>query len=85
MALFAYIAEQLQDLTLDDAVERSRRLVGDDDLGVAHKRHGDVHPLSHAARKLSGVAFKDPGGIGDTDLREQEPRLFKRCAFSGVQ
>src|ERR671922_1492389 len=42
----------LQDLPLNDDVERSRRLVEDDELGLQGERHRDDRALTHPAREL---------------------------------
>ena len=47
--------DQLEDLRLDGDVERGRRLVGDQQLGVVGQRHRDHHALAHAARELVRV------------------------------
>ena len=44
--------EQIEDLRLDGDVERGRRLVRHEQVGIAADRHGDHHPLAHAAREL---------------------------------
>ena len=46
------LGEQAQDLGLHRDVERRGRLVGDQQLGIAHQRHGDHDPLAQAAREL---------------------------------
>ena len=46
------LGEQAQDLGLHRDVERRGRLVGDQELGVAHQRHGDHDALAQAAREL---------------------------------
>ena len=46
------LGQQVQDLRLDGHVERGGRLVGDDQLGPAHQRHGDHHALAQAAGEL---------------------------------
>ena len=51
----AQLVEELEDLGLDRHVEGGRRLVGDEQLGLAGERHGDHDPLAHAARELVGV------------------------------
>ena len=43
------LAHQLQDLGLQGDVERSRRLVGDEEARVAGQRHRDHDALAHAA------------------------------------
>jgi hypothetical protein len=43
------IAEQRQDLRLHGDVERGRRLIGDQQLGIVGQRHRDHRPLAHAA------------------------------------
>ena len=49
------IGEEAQNLRLDGHVERRRRLVGDEEVGVAHERHRDHHALAEPARKLMRV------------------------------
>ena len=49
------LAHQVEDLRLDRDVERGRRLVGDEQLGLGGQRHGDHHPLRLAARELVRV------------------------------
>ena len=46
------LLELLQDLALHDHVERRRRLVHHDQLGLERQRHRDHHALAHAARQL---------------------------------
>ena len=58
------IGEQVEDLSLDRDIERGGRLVGDDEIGLAGQRHGDHHPLSHAARELVGILVEPSPGIG---------------------
>ena len=47
--LLADALEQGDDLRLDRHIERSRRLVGDDQLRVASQGQGDHDALAHAA------------------------------------
>ena len=65
---------QLEDLRLDGDVERGRRLVGDDQLGIAGERDGDHHPLAHAARELVRILLEAPRRIGDADHVQQLDR-----------
>jgi hypothetical protein len=46
------------DLRLDRHVERGRRLVGDQQAGLAGQRHRDHHALAHAARELVRVVLQ---------------------------
>jgi len=46
---------QLDDLRLDRHVERSRRLVGDDELGICRDRKRDDDALAHSARELMRI------------------------------
>ena len=44
-------------------VERSRRLVGNDQARIARKGHGDQHALAHAARQLMRILPKQVAGL----------------------
>ena len=66
--------DQLEDLGLDRDVERRRRLVGDQEVGVARERHRDHHPLAHAARELVRVVVDPLLRVGDADGAEQLDR-----------
>ena len=61
--------DQLEDLGLDRHVEGGRRLVGDEQLGIAGERHRDHHALAHAARQLVRVLLDPPLGGRDADQR----------------
>ena len=52
--------QKLQDLRLDGHVERGRRLVGDQDVGIVGERHGDHHALPLAAGKLVRIGVDAP-------------------------
>ena len=65
------LGEQLEDLRLDGDVERSGRLVGDEQVGLVGERHGDHHPLTLAAGELMRIAVEPALGIVDADLIEQ--------------
>ena len=49
------LLDLLQDLALHDHVERGRRLVEDDELGLERERHADDHALAHPAGQLVRV------------------------------
>ena len=70
--------DQVEDLRLDGHVERGRRLVGDQQLGVAGERHGDHHALAHAARELVRVVVERARRGRDADQLEQLDR--RACA-----
>ena len=61
--------DQLQDLRLDGHIERSGRLIRDQQLGAAGQRHGDHHTLAHAAGEPMRVLVetrpgsRDPHGV----------------------
>ena len=63
--------EHLQDLGLDRDVERGRRLVGDDHVGVVGDGHGDHHALPHAAGELVRERPRPHRRVGDADQVEQ--------------
>ena len=60
-----------QDLRLHGDVERRRRLVGDQELGLERQAHRDHHALLHAARELVGIVPRAPLGVGNVDRAQQ--------------
>ena len=56
------VLQQVEDLRLDGDVERGGRLVGDQQRGLAAKRHGDHHALAHAARQAVRIVVDPLGG-----------------------
>jgi hypothetical protein len=58
---------QLKNLRLNRHVERGRRLVRDEQLGLARERHRDHHALAHAARELVRVRVGARARLGDAD------------------
>ena len=76
--LLLQLAQQIEDLRLDGHVERGRRLVGDEQLGLAGERHRDHHPLPHAARQLVRVFAGAPLGFGDVDEAQHLDGLGER-------
>ncbi len=68
--------ELLQDLALHDDVERGRRLVHHDQLGLERERHRDHDALPHAARELVRVRADAPAV--DADELEQVAGAAKR-------
>ena len=63
--------EQRDDLRLHRDVERGRRLVGDDELGLGAERERDDDALAHAAGELVRVAVDAPLRRRDADLGQE--------------
>ena len=55
--LLLQAAKEREYLCLYRDVERGRRLVGNDELRIAGKRHSDQHALPHAAGQLVRKVF----------------------------
>ena len=68
------LLEELQDLGLHRDVERGRRLVGDDDVGLHGECHGDHDALALAAGELVRVLVHRCVGLGDADPAHQVER-----------
>ena len=68
--------ELLQDLALDDDVERRRRLVEDHELGVEREGHRNDHALPHAPGEL--VRIRADAVRVDPDHLEQRGRAHER-------
>ena len=62
---------------LDRDVERRRRLVGDEQVGLAGQRDRDLDPLPHPAAELMRVGLERRLGSGDPDLFEQFERALR--------
>ncbi len=78
------VAQQSEDLRLDGHVQGGGRLVGDQQAGVAGKRHGDHHALLHAAGELVRIGTQDALDVGQTDRRRAPAGLFRRLAVSSA-
>ena len=63
-------------LQLDRDVERRRRLVGDQQVGIRNEHHRDHRPLAHAARHFVRIELVHASGIVDVHRFEgrQRPR-----------
>ncbi len=68
--------QQLENLRLNGHVESRGGLVGDEQLRVAGERHGDHHPLLHAAGELVRERAQTTRGIRDAHLVEQFHSAF---------
>ncbi len=64
--------DQIEDLSLDRDVEAARRLVGDQQPGIARQRHRDDHALGHSATKLMGIGVHSGFGIGNSNLGQHD-------------
>ncbi len=73
--------DQIQDLLLDRHIERGRRLVGDEELGLAGDRHRDHDPLLLSARHLRGIGVDLVLRIGNADFVEQRDGALSRLAW----
>ncbi len=59
--------EQLENLRLDRHVERGRRLVRNQHLGVTDERHRDHDALAHAAGELMRIVIDALSGVREAD------------------
>ena len=82
-ALVGEVAEELQDLRLHGHVERRRRLVGDQELGIAGQRGRDHDALALAAGELVRIGLEAALRLGDADgLQQIRARATARLASS---
>ena len=72
--LLLQVAQQLQDLRLNGDVERRRRLVGDQQVGLTRDRGGNQHALAHAAGKLMRIVVEAPLAVGNADELQELDR-----------
>ena len=75
------LAHQLEDLRLDGDVERGRRLVGDEELGIAGERHRDHDALAHAAGELVRVVVEARLRRRDADAAQHLDRRAPAASF----
>ena len=73
----ALALEQVEDLRLDRDIQRRRRLVGDQDLGVGGERDGDRDALAEPPAQLVRILPEAGGRIRNADLLEQGHRPSK--------
>ena len=78
--------EQLDDLGLQDGVERRHGLIGDEHGWVVGNGHGDEHSLPEAARQLVGVVVRTSSCAGNAHLGQQlgGPQPGRHPADPGV-
>ena len=72
--------QQLEDLRLDGHVERRRRLVGDQHVGIVGERHGDHDALPLAAGELVRIGVDAPLRVRDLHEPQQLDRFGARRA-----
>ncbi len=70
------LGQQTQDLRLHRDIERGGRLVGDQELRLAHQRHGDHHALAQAARELVRELAEAKARCGDADAAQKVGRAI---------
>ena len=75
------VRQQRHDLRLHRHVQRGRGFVRDEQLGSAQQRHGDHHPLPHAAREFVRIKPHAPLGVGDLDRVQHLHGLRNGIAF----
>ena len=75
-ALLLQILEQIQNLSLPRDIERRRRLIGNHNVRMAGKRHGDHHALLLPAREFMSKRFDSSFWIVEPDARKPLQRPF---------
>src|SRR5436305_10300682 len=71
------LLDLLEDLALHDDVERRRRLVEDDELGIEREGHRDDHALAHPAGEL--VRIRPRAALVHADELQQLARAHQRA------
>ena len=69
--LFLHLSDQFQHLRLDGDIQRSGRLIGDQQIRITGQRHSDHDALFHTAGQLVRVFAIAACGVGDTDIVQQ--------------
>ena len=72
------VLQQIEDLRLDRHVERGRRLVGDQEIGLGRQRHGDHDALLLAAGEPERIFVDAPLRLRDADAAQPFDRLGAR-------
>ncbi len=74
-----------KDLGLDRHIQRRRRFIGDDQVGLVQKGDGDRHPLAHAAGQLVRIGAQALFRRRDADMAKRvaaRSRAVFRSIFS---
>ena len=66
--------QQIEHLRLHGDVERSRRLVGDEESRLTRDRHRDHHALRHPAGQLMWIRVEPRRSVGNLDLLQELER-----------
>ena len=61
------VLHQFQNLSLNGNVQSRRGLVGNQDIGIAGKRHGNHDALTHATRELVRILVDALLGLGNAN------------------
>ena len=72
------LGEELQDLRLHGDVERRRRLVGDEQVGLVRERHRDHDALALPARELVRIGVEAARCVAEADEVEHLERARAR-------
>ena len=84
VVLFLKILDQLQDLCLNRNVQRSCRLIADEDLRTAGKCNRDNDTLSHTAGILERIIIETLLCVRNTNLFHQLKRLCSRFHLADI-
>ena len=80
--LLLQITEQFKDLGLDRDVQSGRRLVRDQQFGIARECHRDHHALAHSTRELVGKVVQTLLGARESDEAEHLNCTVKRLLLA---
>ncbi len=83
--LVLQILDEVQNVGLSGDVERGGRLVGDEQPGLARKRHSDADTLPHPTRKLEGIGRQPGLGAGNTHLTQHLHSAVYRFFFGDLE
>ena len=76
------LGNERKNLGLNRDVERRGRFVGNEELGLAGKRNGNHHALTHAARELMGKAHGNAFGVRNADELKKTNGFLQRLGFA---
>ena len=77
--------EQVENLGLNGDVERSGRLVGEQQIWLVDEGHGDQNALALAAGELVWIVVEASSGIGNGDGFEGLDRLFMKRGAANLR